>query len=59
MFLLEKPEVLSEQRNTTYIMKIILTAFSTKFQAQFLTYGYTVIPEGTKYCDDACEVIGV
>jgi hypothetical protein len=54
MFLFEKPEVLSEQKTGyIYIIKIILTPFSTKFQAQFLTYGNTVIPEGMKYCDDA------
>jgi hypothetical protein len=34
-------------------MKTILTHFSTKFQAQYLTYGYAVIPEELKYCDDA------
>jgi hypothetical protein len=34
-------------------MKTILPPISTKFQAQFLTYGYAVIPEELKYCDDA------
>jgi hypothetical protein len=36
-----------------------LSPFSTEFQAQFLTYGYTVIPKGLKQRDDAWEVIGV
>lgn len=47
------------KKHAVYIMKIILTPFSKKFQAQFLTYGYNVIPEGMKYRDDAWELIGV